>query len=192
MWVRRSVWAGGILVALVVCWSVVLFLAAIVAKLSVPVTLPSMSVVQVDGLVRVQGTWTIEGELQASPLQTTEIDCWAESRTCQSATATVSKSGRLDVLLDPLPVRQWTDSHIEFTDDSPSCVRYVYTINTVTKSVSGIRQRKHTDRDPVLGCDQLNEELRLTMHDGFDVWRPLADAALPWYGRAALTPLSWF
>jgi hypothetical protein len=192
MWARRVGWAGGILVALLLAWTAALLLAATVAKLRVPVTLPSMSIVRVDGLVRVQGTWTIEGDSQASPLQTTEIDCWVESRTCQSATATISKSGRLDVLLKPLPVQQWTDSQIEFTDDSPLYVRYVYTINTATKSVSGIRQRKHTERDQAFGCDQLEEEFRLTMRDGFDVWQPLNDAALPWYGRVALAPLSWF
>ena len=172
MWERRAGWAGGILVALLLSWIPALLLAATVARLRVPVTLPSISVVRVDGLVRAQGTWTIEGDSQTSPLHTTEIDCWAESRTCQSATVIVSKSGRLDVLLEPLPVRQWTDSQIEFTDDSPLCVRYVYTINIATNALSGIRQRKHTDREQALDCNQLEEEFRLTMRDGLDVWQP--------------------
>lgn len=66
-----------------------------------------------------------------------------------------------------------------FTDDSPGCVRYIYTINVATKSVTGVRSRKNVPTgNPTFDCDQLTGELRLTMREGFDVSYAMEQAAL--------------
>jgi hypothetical protein len=178
-----------VVVGLFTVWVFAIYLSVLVAKERVPVELPfAFYVESVEGYVQAGGTWTIEGDQQAFPLQTTEIDCWQPSRTCTSGTAQVSARDVLTVNIGRLPVIEWTDSHVVFVDESPTCVRYTYTINVATKSVTGVRQPKTVANGAGLGCDELKSELRLTMRSGFDVWYPLDQAALPWYGRIALAP----
>jgi len=174
-----AIWVGGV----VVTFSII--------EQRVPVSLPlSGHVLQLDnGYVRAEGTWTIEGDDHAFPLQTTVIECWPERRECTAATAEVSSLKMLNIIVETFPVVEWTRTTLVFVNDSPLCVRYVYTINLATKSVTGFRARRDQPvSSPIIDCERLASELRLTMRSGFDVWRRLQDDATPWFGWVFLAP----
>jgi hypothetical protein len=74
---QRILRAVGILLGALVLWIALLFAAGAVVDSRVPIDLPPLSNVNVvnDRYVSAKGTWVIDGERQAAPLQTTEIIC---------------------------------------------------------------------------------------------------------------------
>jgi hypothetical protein len=100
-----------------------------------------------DSYAVAEGTWVIENEKSAYPLQTSKIICSRQTKICTVATAKVFNS-MLFVDNDSFGIAEWNRGRIVFLDDSPSCVTYIYTIDTLTKSVQSIRQKrkepKHT------------------------------------------------
>lgn len=190
---RKVVRLGVILFGLLVLWVALVLFAGTVAQLRVPVDLSTFSVSAVgDDYVRANGTWVIEGQKQAFPLQTTEIWCEREMKRCTSATAQVVEGALMFVDLGLYDIISWEKSRIVFVDDSPGCVRYVYTIDPVTKFANGVRKKK-TNTDGAIGdCTAIDQELRLSLKSGFLVVNALREEALPWYGKVALAPLKLF
>ena len=140
-----------------------------------PVDLPSYSfnVWEWDSSVDVSGTWKIENDDDAHPLQTTKISCEKREKICRSHTALLStlSSGLfsrpfLYILNDTYDIIKWDDTEIIFVDDSPSCVSYVHSINRLTKQVTGLRTKKVPAQDDL--CKTIFEkEIKIKLVDGF-------------------------
>jgi hypothetical protein len=117
------------------------------------------------GFVAADGTWTIDGEKHAFPLNTSEIRCFKENSVCYGAQAQLSDN-YLAAYLEFYKITKWDDSTLEFVEDA-SCVSYVYVINRSVEKLTGRRVAKTTD-DPT--C-QLTErsDLRLSFVSGSEV-----------------------
>lgn len=188
--ILRAVW---ILLGAIVLWIALLFAAGAVVDSRVPIDLSPFSNVNVvdDKYVSASGTWVIEGDSQAYPLQTTEIICERELMRCTSATAQIMGRG-LHVNLDTYEVVEWEKTHIVFVDTAPTCATYVFTIDFPTKAVSGLRKKKPSGPSVSAGCNTLDKELRLSLRTGFNVSESLKDEALPWFGHLAFSPFKLF
>lgn len=170
-------------------WIALLFAAGAVVESRVPVDLSPFSNVIVvdDSYVSAKGTWVIEGDRQAYPLQTTEIICERELMRCTSATAQIT--GRsLSVNVDTYEVASWEKTRIVFVNTAPTCANYIFTIDFPTKAVSGLRKKKSSGPSVPADCNTLDKELRLSLRTGFDVSQSLKDEALPWFGHLVFSP----
>lgn len=168
---RKLFVAGGVALALFMAWIGTLSLTGAVIHSRVPVALSIFSDVLQIGpdQVKATGTWVIERSEQADPLQTTEIRCERTLRRCTSAAARVINGWQtlMQVEIDIYEISEWGASRIVFVDENPTCVRYVYTIDLLTKSVTGRRVKRENRSaadDPV--CKALDSELRLTLKNG--------------------------
>lgn len=136
-----------------------------------------------DTFVMAEGTWAFaSSESMHDPIQTTQIKCYKSKGECIMADGIVSSGNSylrfLTTDITVHPILEWTDSHISFVNDSPSCVFYYYSIDRVSKAVTALRKKKtDTTGKKTEDCDALNEELRLTMRDGFDVWKEETEKA---------------
>jgi len=162
----------------------------LVLQFRVPVSLPPLlSISESRGFVFATGTWTIEGDRPAFPLQTSRIECYQPEKKCRMATAEIGIGEMLHVETYEYPVVEWNATSVVFVEDAPICVRYEYTINWATQTASGIRTSKNISAP---ACDVFRAELRLSLKNGFDVWHGLTYDALPWYGRLARLPFTIF
>jgi hypothetical protein len=120
------------------------------------------------GYVGAKGTWAIDGEREANPLNVAEISCLKEQRTCYVASASAEEvfgSNWLDVASVDLNITRWDDTSIEYQDKSP-CLTGKFVIDRVTEKVSGRRTR---NPGPPEGCGHFNQDLRLSFVSGVDV-----------------------
>src|SRR5687767_15102947 len=83
-------------------WIALGIVGALVVTSRVPVKLPSFSISDSATFLKyrfvmARGTWTLESDAQAFPLQTTKIQCDRDSLTCTVATAEVSFGDMLSV-----------------------------------------------------------------------------------------------
>jgi hypothetical protein len=188
--VEANILRGVKIVTLIFCiWIAILFVSYAVIKSRVPVSLsPSLSVDELQGYAVAEGTWVIEGDKQAFPLQTTKIECFKDRAICTSATAEVSIGDQLHVNIDQYIVSDWSPTRIVFTDEAPTCVWYVFTMDLLTKSVSGIRQKNKNPTGGNESCQGFNSTLRLSLKDGFSVWHQAEKDATPWFGVIAEAP----
>lgn len=124
------------------------------------------------------GTMVIEGERSAMPLQTSEIKCSSHTKQCMVAQAMITPQKGLYVMVDSYPVIEWTDSHLVFGEEA-NCVTNTYTINWVSKSVTGIRVRNKMPKAGVDCSAILIDELRVSLRDGFEVWQEEQRRAYP-------------
>ena len=127
--------------------SVIIFLiAAAFTESMVPAKLRLLSVST--GLwkdyVSARGTWTMDNEKPASPLQTTQIECRRYDMTCMSADAEIAFGDTLNVELTNYNVVRWDDEVIIFKSTSATCVDYTYMINRANERVIGTRTTKST------------------------------------------------
>jgi hypothetical protein len=120
--------------------------------------------------VVVRGTWTSDLEPQEPPIQTSEIRCAKELMTCTEATAQISRDDVLEVGSDTYQITDWQPSRIVYTDES-DCVNYIYTIDLLTTSATGVARRKADATDPI--CTAARSELRLSLKGGTDVIRSI-------------------
>lgn len=188
--VRKGIRILLVLFSVLFAWMLIAWLAGTVAQLRVPVNLtPFNEIRQVtDDYVKASGTWVIEDEMQAFPLQTTEIWCEREIKRCTSATAQVMGGEQMFVHLDFFDIVSWEKTRIVFTDNTPGCVDYIHTIDLVTKTTTALR-RKKADQSKAFGdCTALDPELRLTLRKGSDVTNKARTEALPWFGVIAFAP----
>lgn len=124
------------------------------------------------------GTMVTEGERNAMPLQVSEIKCFAHSRECIIGTAMIVYGDKLYVAVDVSPIIEWSDSHVVF-GEIKDCVTNTYTLNWVTKSVTGIRV-KNPNPPKWADCSMIQvEQLRSTLRDGLEVGRAERDRAQP-------------
>ena len=188
---RKVVRISLVLIGAFLLWILVALLAGTVAQLRVPVNLSSISEVRYvsDGFVRASGTWVIEGEAQAFPLQTTEIWCERDIKRCTSATAQVMSGEQMLVHLDFFDVVAWEKTRVVFSNDSPGCVDYIHTIDLVTKTATALRRKKLDQSKAIGDCSALVPELRVTLRKGSDVVTKTRNDALPWFGELVFAPL---
>jgi hypothetical protein len=128
------------------------------------------------GYVSAKGTWTISGEKQGFPEQTSEIECFKDIGKCIAATAILHHDGTtlLEVQLDIYNIERWDEHEIvtKPRETAMGCVRYVYRFNRLSKSVTGTRS---TISDEGL-CKGLDKgEKHLVLVDGFEITRNLME-----------------
>jgi len=163
--------------AVKIIWTVCLALFAIViagmlsdahVKQKVPVG-PYGSSVFVElwsqGYVGLTGTWVIDNDKSAFPLQVSRIVCRLNDKSCTESRAEVSED-TLMVNQDSYEINRW-DEHVLIYTGSAQCVDYVYTVNRDTKQVSGIRKSKVGKEKE---CPVHSKELLLRLADGSDVY----------------------
>lgn len=174
-----------------------LFIAAIaissvMVKYRVPVT--PLAILDVSGdkyYAKATGTMVTEGERSAMPLQASEIKCFAHTRECVIGTAMIAYGDNLYVAVDTAPVIEWTDSHLVFGEIG-ECVTNTYTLNWVTKSVTGIRV-KHPNPPKGRDCSMfMAEQLRSTLRDGLEVGREEEKRAQPAFVKILSAIFSFF
>ncbi|MEH2498969.1 hypothetical protein V1294_005448 [Bradyrhizobium sp. AZCC 1678] len=120
------------------------------------------------GYVMASGTWTMENARQAFPIQTSKIRCIREEKSCTAAQAEISFGNMLHLETYSYDITKWDSTTILFRTDT-DCVEYVYTVDRSNKRLVGTRTKKtNTGSD----CTMVEDKpLRLTLVDGFDVWK---------------------
>jgi len=181
-------------IKLVVAWGLlgivgtfaILFVAMELVGAMVPVYLPSLSVQtgSWNEYASAQGTWTMDNDELAAPLQSTNIVCRRYNMTCTAAQAEIS-SNMLHSELYDYEVMQWDNDVIIFKNTSSDCVDYTYTINRVNERVIATRTTKKTQSD---GClvDISPKPINLTLTDGFKVYWQLYEE-----GQTKVFPAGW-
>lgn len=173
---------ASMLVGMVAALILLLFIVDYAVRLSVPVTLPTKfasTEMWNQGFATAQGTWVSEGGASGlyDPLNTAEVDCYAELRRCMHARSSVSGSPPyLGVILETMTIREWSKEVIVFGTDA-RCVDYTYTLSRATKELTGIRKVK-ANADPTV-CGGMDKEITLRLADGFGVHMSQANAATP-------------
>jgi hypothetical protein len=167
-----------------------IFLAGVfIINAQVPVKIASGGKVYADfwdrGYVSTEGTWTIEGMKQAHPVQTSRTVCYKQEGRCTSAQAEIAFGDTLSLDVSLLEITKWDATTLVFTDTSPACVDYVYTIDRSNLRAFGTRKLKQDASDY---CKQLLEQrdLKLTLVDGSTIWQGLRDDA-----SARTMPFVW-
>jgi hypothetical protein len=152
------------------------------------VMLPSGPIVATDywdrGYVYAEGTFTIDNDRSAFPIQTSKIGCHRDRKSCTVALAEIAFGGMINIELKEHEVSLWNEATILFLEDA-LCVQYVYTIDRTNKRVFGTRTKKPDQR----GCELVDgKPLTLTFVNGFDVWhQQIIARVMPfmWAGIAA-------
>ena len=159
---------------------VLIYISESIKIMGVPVQLPGFSLYESKDFVSVKGTWVIEGGDQYRPLQTSNIECNHSTNQCKEVMGSIepNNSRLLFVELDTYDIVEWTDQHLTYVNNSPICVFYRYTIDWSTKSVTGIRV-KRKDKVDDKDCEVLEDELRLTLKDGLEVYSKQSEKFTP-------------
>lgn len=126
------------------------------------------------GYVSLEGTWVMDGSSPAFPLQKSKIVCDYERKDCMESRAMVSGSTLL-VDQDSYEIAQWDARNLTYITDA-GCVNYVYSVDRITKQVSGIRTIKSGMETE---CKDVEKELKLRLTDGYDVYWKLQEKARP-------------
>lgn len=150
------------------------------------VKLPSDPFVYTDawerGYVSAEGTFTIDNDRPAFPIQVTKIRCDRNEKSCTAARAEIAFGHMLHVELSTHEITLWNDTTVHFREDA-ICVQYIYTIDRANKRVIGTR----TTKPNVTGCEIFeNKPLTLSLVNGFDVWWRLNQEAV-----AKVSPFMW-
>jgi hypothetical protein len=182
----------------IIGWVVLVFVVGLAGTVAIFVTansivdtqtrvrLPSGPIVATDywdrGYVYAEGTFTIDNDRSAFPIQTSKISCYRDRKSCTRAQAEIAFRDMLNVELTEHDVSLWNETTILFLED-PLCVRYVYTIDRTNKRVFGSRTKKPN----VAGCELVDAKpLTLSLVNGFDVWWRLNQEAF-----ARVSPFMW-
>lgn len=128
------------------------------------------------GYVSASGTWTIAGENQGFPQQTSRIDCHRQAGICTEATAILTADDgqpSLSVDIDTYEIERWDQHEVVTKPLQFGCTRYVKRITRLQKAASGIRSTTASDA-ACKGIDQ--GEKYLILADGFDAYWKLQEA----------------
>jgi hypothetical protein len=136
-----------------------------------------------EGYVGATGTWVIDNDRQAFPVQYTELTCFLPDKQCRSATGEIVFGDTLSVSTERYDIVRWTADTIIFTTASAMCVDYTYTISRANQRVVGTRSPKK-NRDSL--CTTGAETLQLSLTDGFKVTQQLESEA-----SARTQPFMW-
>jgi hypothetical protein len=171
---------SGLLVLLLAGFAIIL--AAHIAYISdkVPVSLLGDGRVSVGGwdggFVAASGTWTIEGDGHAFPLNVSEIHCVRDEERCYGAEARLSDR-YLSAELERYAIRKWDNSTLEFVTEA-QCVTYVYVINRSTERLTGRRLKKKPPPEICQGRE-LENDLKLSFVGGSSIVRNLQQQHAP-------------
>jgi hypothetical protein len=135
------------------------------------------------GYINATGTWVIENDRQAFPVQYTDLTCYLPDKQCRSATGEIVFSDTLSVSTELYDIVRWTADTIIFTTTSAMCVDYTYTISRTNQRVVGTRSPKK-NRDPI--CVGGADTLQLSLSDGSKVTQQLESEA-----SAKTQPFMW-
>jgi hypothetical protein len=127
------------------------------------------------GYVSANGTWTIDGQKHAFPINMSKIICSKQDSYCYSGEARITDN-YLGAYLEFYKITKWDDATLEFISDA-DCVSYVYVINRSTKKLIG-RQVKKTATDNSL-CEIASPDLKLSFVSGWDVDQKLRSEYAP-------------
>jgi peptidoglycan hydrolase-like protein with peptidoglycan-binding domain len=139
---------------------------------SVPVSLPFyyFSDQFWDSYVFAEGTWVIENDKQAFPLQATSIHCNRQWNHCIDATAEVMMGNQLFVDIDYYEVERWDEHEIVTKPKENLCTRYTLRLSRSQKTVTGLRITTTTGK----GCESIEEkDLTLRLVSGLEVYGEL-------------------
>ena len=123
------------------------------------------------GVVKISGTWTIVGDEQANPEQTSDIECHLSNKTCLENSATVSRNRGGPFLIAAfhfLKIDRWDDHEIVATHDL-TCVRYTTVIRRREKTVRGTRSLISERPE----CQATSATLDLLLVDDLEIRRQL-------------------
>ena len=94
------------------------------------------------GYIQAIGTWTIVGDRQANPLQTSDIRCWQSRGICRETTATIMENNYLDIHVTESEIERWDQYELTTKPEgSAICVRYTMRISRQDETVTGLRLR---------------------------------------------------
>jgi hypothetical protein len=119
-----------------------------------------------DGMIWARGTWIMENDRPAFPLQMTEIYCVRSHGTCTTATAEVQDDA-LNVEMETLQIDRWSDDAVVVSNSSAVCADYIYTISRANQRMVGTRSPKKRSDDR---CSLASANtIQMTLGNGFDV-----------------------
>jgi hypothetical protein len=168
----------GILFQALLAMVVGLFLSILYIKSEVPVGPHGLHVntnAWERGTVFLNGTWVIDNDKPAFPLQVSEIICRLDGKTCVESRAEIFGT-TLMVHQDTYEIIRWDQHTLIYADDSAECMHYVYTVSRDTKQASGLRSIKPGMEST---CGDVTKELKLRLTDGFKVYWAMQQEARP-------------
>jgi hypothetical protein len=123
-----------------------------------------------DDYVSARGTWVLENDKQAFPLQTTRIHCNRQWNHCVEATAMVMLGHHLSVDIDYHEVERWDQHEIVTKPSEHLCARYTLRLSRSQKMVTGLRITTTTGK----GCESIEKkDLTLRLVSGLEVYGEL-------------------
>ena len=160
----------------------------VAVRAAVPVHLRSGGFVETkewdQGVVTASGTWVVENDRQAFPLQITELTCVRSEEKCRSATAEIAFN-LLTVKSEDHGIVRWSDDAIVFASTTAPCADYTYTISRPNPRVVGTSSPKNA-QDATCATSSQGGALQLSLQDGSSVSRRLEEEA-----GARYQPLMW-
>lgn len=130
-----------------------------------------------DGYVALEGTWVMENEKHAYPLNTSTIVCRVRTKECTDSSAKIHAGSTplLKATEDVHEITSWNKDTLIY-QTSALCVDYVYTVSRATKQVSGIRKAK-SGANP--SCSDQRPEIKLRLTNGWDTYWQMEKDARP-------------
>lgn len=152
---------------------VIIWASILVLQSYVPVNLPSSGNVFTNnwdqGFVWAEGTWVIDNEKHAFPVNVSKITCLQRDSVCRSADAKLGSGNIMYVDSDVYQITRWDSATITFKT-SAICTDYVYTIVRTNARLVGTRTTNDKADCPFTEKRPLN----LTLVDGLSVTSQLA------------------
>ena len=148
---------------------------------AVPVSLPMFTLNTDDllwnkvGYVSAKGTWTfVAPDVMGGPFRTSSITCDKRQGECRESIAALQEIGSgtpfLNAILESYQILKWDNSQIIYTENKAECVYFIYTINRITKEVSGVRRPKPNGDQKLCEFTE-KKEMQLRLVDGLEVVR---------------------
>lgn len=141
-----------------------------------------------DGYMSVQGTWIIDGENIAYPINTAQITCYGASSSCQQAQAkllSLTDASNQNLILDVFSytVVSWVDGEIIARPTTPSeCRNQTLTINSRTGDVFEMQTNGNRE-----GCEILDKPRISRLVAGYqlsrDYWNAKRETAEEGFNR---------
>jgi hypothetical protein len=123
-----------------------------------------------DGYVVMAGSFasdTISPD-EELPLQTSNITCSKDTKTCRIATARIIDNAVVVVDDETFDIANWTNQTISFDNGSPICSILHYTIDRPTKSLRILAQKKQGVTEAA--CKSSSDEQNISLRKGSDVY----------------------
>ena len=122
------------------------------------------------GYVKVEGTWVIEQDQMAFPMQTSQIQCDRASKECVSGTARWTGKN-LTSNIEKYVIETWNTHEIVMVSKDDQCVRSTMRVLKAQTSVTASQIKI----DGNGFCKEITPELRLRLEDGMKVHKQLSN-----------------